>query len=575
MDPAFVERHWDVLPNLKRLRDSGYFGRLATTTPPQSPVAWSTFITGLDPGRHGIFDFVHRDPTTLQPFSSMGRTDPPRFSLPVGPFLLPLSSGKVVSLRRGEPFWKSLSDQGVDVSVMHMPTNYPPVQAGHALAGMGTPDMEGTLGTFTFFTDDLEEISREVPGGRIVKVHPEGGHLLLHFTGPPNTLRADHSASSTTMTVDVDQSQPVARFKLGEQVAVLKQGEWSDWLVAEFPLIPHLSSVPATFRIYAKQLMPGIQIYVSALNADPVFPALPVSAPPDWSRRIAVETGRFYTMGTPEDTSALRQHVLTHDEFRSQTKWVFQEERSLLRYSLRHYKDGLLFFYFSAVDQNSHILWGRYESELLDVYRAVDECIGEARAKVPDAEIIVMSDHGFSSFDRAANLNTWLSHRGFLSLRGQPADSTDLASIDWSTTEAYAVGLNGLYVNLQGREAHGIVASRRAKQAILANLREQLLAWRDPANGKPVVSAVYASNPSPDNFAVAPDLIVGYNAGYRASWQTGIGGTPTEELENNHDEWIGDHCMDPVVVPGVLFTSSKLPGAKSKISDVTALVLQF
>jgi predicted AlkP superfamily phosphohydrolase/phosphomutase len=575
MDPGFVERHWNSLPNLASLRDQGHFSRLGTTTPPQSPVAWSTFITGLEPAEHGIFDFVHRNPKTLQPFSSMSRPEEPRWTLPLGPYILPLSRSHVISLRHGKPFWQLLSEHRVPVSVIRMPTNYPPVSAGTALSGMGTPDLRGTLGTFSFYTNDPEELSRAVAGGRIIKVRLEGGHGVLNVEGPPNALRKDHSFASADLVVDVDRDYPVARLQLGENLAIIREGEWSEWMAADFSLIPHLSSVSGTFRVFAKQLHPRFELYVSPVNIDPISPALPIAAPSGWGRTIARDIGPFFTMGTPEDTSALRQQVFTLPEFRTQTRLVFEEERRLLRYSLRHFTGGLLFFYFSSVDQNSHMLWARHESELLEVYRAVDECIGEVRRQFPTTELIVLSDHGFTTFDRAVHLNTWLLHRGFLALNSAPGDNTSLGNVDWSSTEAYALGLNGLYLNRKGREQHGIVASGEQSRAIVANLREQLLAWRDPVNGRHAVNAVSEVKPTTQSAAVAPDLIVGYSPGYRASWQTGLGETPPEEIEDNNDAWIGDHCINPADVPGVLFTSSKVNARNPKISDVTASILKF
>jgi len=576
MDPGFVERHWKDLPQLASLRDRGHFSRLGTTTPPQSPVAWSTFITGLEPAQHGIFDFVHRDARTLQPFSSMSRTEAPRWMVPLGPYILPLSGSRVISLRRGTPFWQLLSEHRVPVTIMRMPTNYPPVGAGRAISGMGTPDLRGTLGTFSFYTDDPEELSRSVPGGRIIKVSLENGHGVLPVEGPPNPLRKDHAFTSASLLVDVDRDYSVARLQTGEDVTIIREGEWSEWMVADFALIPHLSSISGIFRVFAKQLHPRFELYISALNIDPISPALPIAAPPNWSRTIARETGRFFTMGTPEDTSALRQQILTLPEFRAQTRLVFEDERRLLRYSLRHYSGGLLFFYFSSVDQSSHMLWKRHESELLDVYRAIDECIGEVRIAFPAVELIVLSDHGFTTFERSVNLNTWLSNRGFLALKGAaPGADATLGSLDWSSTEAYAVGLNGLYLNRKGREAHGIVAPGRQSRATVENLREQLLAWRDPVNGRRVVEAVYEVNATPQDAGVAPDLIVGYGAGYRASWQTGLGETPAEEIEDNNDAWIGDHCINPADVPGVLFTSSRVSPQNPKIPDVTASILKF
>ena len=150
MDPGFVEQHWADLPNLARMRDEGSFTRLATTTPAQSPTAWSTFITGLAPAEHGIFDFVHRDTATMEPFLSYSETPAAaRFRIPFFEYELPLSRSHVVSLRRGKAFWETLGEHGIPATIVHMPTNYPPVESGEGLSGMGTPDLQGTQGTFS------------------------------------------------------------------------------------------------------------------------------------------------------------------------------------------------------------------------------------------------------------------------------------------------------------------------------------------------------------------------------------------------------------------------------------------
>jgi predicted AlkP superfamily phosphohydrolase/phosphomutase len=187
----------------------------------------------------------------------------------------------------------------------------------------------------------------------------------------------------------------------------------------------------------------------------------------------------------------------------------------------------------------------------------------------------VLSDHGFTTFERAVHLNAWLKNRGFLTLTGQPADDTSLDNLDWNSTEAYAIGLNGLYINRKGREAHGTVVPGRQSQALIANLKEQLLAWRDPAGGKQIVESVYEEKPTAANAAVAPDLIVGYGRGYRASWQTALGGTPELEIEDNADSWIADHCINPADVPGVFFTSDKNSAHVANIQDVAGLILHF
>lgn len=575
MDPNFVERHWSALPNLARLRNQGSFSRLGTTTPPQSPVAWSTFITGLEPAAHGIFDFVYRDPSTLIPFSSMGRTEEPRYSLPLGPYRLPLARSRIISLRRGITFWQVLSERGIPVTIVRMPTNYPPLESGHALSGMGTPDLEGTLGTFSFYTDDPEEVTRSVSGGRIVKVELSGTNIVLPIQGPPNSLRNDHRISTVDLVVDIDPEQPLARVVVAGQMAIIREGEWSGWLAADFPLIPHVVSARGMFRIFVRQLHPRFELYVSPLNIDPISPALPVSAPPSFSRTVADETGRYYTLGIPEDTSALRQGVFNLSQFLTQSRLVLDDEQIQLRYALRHFESGFLFFYFSSVDQNSHVLWGRHEPELLDVYRAIDDCIGEVMRQVPTAELIVMSDHGFTAFDRAVHLNTWLYQQGFLALHGQSDNATSFINVDWSRTKAFALGLNGVYVNLAGRERRGIVQPGSAYQALLNTLREQLLAFRDPANDRPVIEAIHTTHADAENASVAPDLLIGYAPGFRGSWQTALAGIPPAVIEDNVDAWIADHCINAADVPGVLFTNRQIRKADPKLEDITVSVLQL
>lgn len=569
MDPSFLERHWSELPNVAHLRAQGGFRRLATTMPPQSPVAWSTFITGWDPAQHGIFDFVHRDPRTMQPFSSLARVVDPRFQIPLGPFVLPLSSARVETLRRGEPFWRMLWDRHIPVTIMHMPTNFPPEQAGQAIAGMGVPDLRGTEGTFTFYTDDPEEAAREVPGGRIVNVHAGNGRYELPLEGPPNSLRRDRRFAAENLIVEADPERDVARVTLGSTAVIVQQGEWSEWLRADFPLLGWLAGARGMVRVYAKEFHPRLALYVTPVNMDPRAPELPISAPASYSRAVAGAIGPFFTQGIAEDTSAYRQGVLNLEEFLHQATLVRNDEMKLLGYSLDHFREGLLFFYFSSIDQASHMLWGKHEPELLEVYRAVDGAIGEVARRFPRAEIMVMSDHGFTSFDRAVNLNTWLWEKGFLALTGPPRGGDEgFSDVHWSKTQAYAMGLNGLYLNIAGRERQGILQTGAQTDAVIGKLARELTGFRDPVNGHQVVEVAPATG-----VRMGPDIIVGYGRGYRASWQTALGGAPPTILEDNTDAWIGDHCINAADVPGVLLSNRTLRAERPSLKDVTVTVL--
>jgi predicted AlkP superfamily phosphohydrolase/phosphomutase len=584
MDPKYVESHWGDFPNLNKLRQQGEFRRLGTTIPPQSPVAWSTFITGMDPGGHGIYDFIHRNPDTAMPFSSMSEISEPGKTLSIGPYVLPLTSGKVRSLRNGKAFWQSLAEHNIPVNVIRMPTNFPPIEAGHSLSGMGTPDMRGTFGTFTFFTDkpspgdaDHHELKpRQVPGGIIVPITVKNHRAELRVEGPSNTLRKDQMRTAVTLTVDIDPQEPVARFQTGDVQFILKQGEWSPWIKAGFTLIPAVKDAAGMFRVYAKELRPFLQVYVSPINIDPAHPELPITYPEQYSQDLNEAIGPFYTQGMAEDTAALRQGVFNRDEYLAQSRLVATEHLKLLRHELDRFDNGLLFFHFFGVDQNSHMMWGKFDEPLLQTYKMVDEAVGWVMEKAGDATIVVMSDHGFSTFDRAVHLNSLLMQEGFLALDDPNNAGSDelFVHVDWSRTRAYALGLNALYLNLFDRERNGIV-DRVDSESLLKKIAGKLLAYRDPKNGKQVVDTVYFPREHfhGDMVESAPDLLIGYAEGYRASWQTALGAIPKSIVEDNNEAWVADHCIAARFVPGVLISNRKSTLDDPKLQDLTVSLL--
>lgn len=535
MDPGFVERHWDQLPNLRRLRDAGGLARLATTTPPQSPVAWSTFVTGLDAEQHGIRDFVQRD-AAGKPVSSFAETLEPRFRLPLGPYVLPLSRARVRLLRRGRAFWELLDEQGIPVAVMRMPVNYPPVERGEALAGMGTPDLEGTFGTFTYYSDDPLETPGEVPGGRVVAVAADHHRLRLPLDGPPHPLRRDGRKLRAEILVDIDPETDAMRGRVDGREFVLRRGEWSPWIRVRFGT--GLASIAGILRLYARELTPAVRIYRTPLNVDPADPALPISAPAGLARELAGRIGPFATLGIREDTAAARQGVLSREEYLEQSNAIFAEDERMLEDCLARYRGGLLFFYFSEADQNSHLLWGRYEAELVGTYRQIDGVVGMVRSRFPGATLIVMSDHGFAAFDKSVNLNTWLSQEGYAG-------------------RASAMGLNALYVEAGADH-----------DKVVRELVRKLGELRDPETGAAVVEQVAVH-------ALPPELTVGYARGYRASWETGLGETPAGSvIRTNQDAWIGDHCMAADEVPGVLLGTRRPAVADPALRDLPVTILR-
>jgi hypothetical protein len=287
MDPEFVENHWGSLPNLYRLHREGDFQRLATSIPPQSPVVWSGVITGMDPGGHGIFDFVHRDPTTRIPFSAIAEVEESKLKLPIGPWIIPLSSGEARLLRKGKAFWQILAEHGVNATVIRMPVNFPPVECEtNSLAGMGTPDLRGTLGTFSYYTEDAAEDRDTVPGGRIERIEVIENVANVLVQGPVNTLRKDRSVSSIPLEVYRDPVERLARIDIGESQIILHEGEWSKWIIVRFPVITGIRNTAGMLRLLLRKVRP-LKLYVSPINVDPLQPELPISTPSSYSRTLA------------------------------------------------------------------------------------------------------------------------------------------------------------------------------------------------------------------------------------------------------------------------------------------------
>lgn len=580
------------LPHFAELARRGRFGPLGTSIPPQSPVAWASFITGLDPGGHGIFDFIHRDPGTMTPYLSTTRTVPPGHVLSLGRYRLPLTAGRVELLRRGRAFWEELDARGIDTTIVRMPANFPP--SGHAareLSGMGTPDLLGTYGTFSLYTSDPFMTEGPVAGGTIYRVVPKDGRVSGTLEGPDDPLLAEHEKVRTPFVADIDTSHRFAKIVVGSEERLLRVGEWSDWVPVRFALA--WGDLHAQCRFYLKALDPDIALYVSPLNLDPFAPALPVSSPASYAADLARATGRFYTQGMPEDTKALKAGVLTPSEFLQQARLAADEVNRQYRYVLEHVADGFLFYYFGNVDQVSHMMWRAMDPEhpaydpavdpqfrtvIEDLYVEMDGIVGRTLEGLgPNDLLVVMSDHGFTSWRRSFNLNTWLRDRGYLALRpGRvPGPSATLEDIDWSRTRAYGLGLNGLYVNLRGREAHGIVEPG-ARDALVRELDAGLRSTIDPRTGAPAVTRTFGREDLHTVAAtedVAPDLIVGYTKGTRASDESALGGVAPEMIEDNRTAWTGDHCMDPDAVPGILLTSRPLHRQAATLRDLAPAIL--
>lgn len=571
LEPKIVEAMLEAgdLPALANLRTRGGLWRVATTYPAQTPVAWSTFATGVNPGGHGIFDFIRRDPSTYLPDLSLSRYEQKSAFLPP----------KVVNLRRGRPLWEPLSDAGIPSVVLRCPCTYPPDKLkGRMLSGMGVPDLRGGLGTPTFYSGADSSVE---PGEseNVVQVRLDGGGRFdTHIIGPRNPKSGEDIKLDVAVHVDRAARKVVIRSGGEPESLEVREGEWSDWLRLKFKA-GALTTIRGLLRFYLVRLEPVLELYASPINFDHSAPLFPISTPWDYAAELAGELGTYYTTGMVEDHTGLSNGRFGEQAFLDQCEQVLDEREKMMHYELARLEEGFFFILFDTPDRVQHMFWrfgedghpandGPVPDEMKRViaehYRSCDRIVGRALEHAGDDTLfIVMSDHGFNSFQRGVNLNTWLLEQGLLALKpglspGEEAGDL-LRGIDWSRTRAYALGLGDIYLNLAGREGEGIVGPDEVS-AVESQIIDGLTGLADPKRGgvairnvrrrAEIYSGPYASE--------SPDLLVGFAEGYRASWATSLGGVPEVLLEDNVKRWGGDHVIDPALVPGVLLANRVL-----------------
>ncbi|NIO22300.1 MAG: hypothetical protein GTN76_16625 [Candidatus Aenigmarchaeota archaeon] len=601
MDPHLTLQymHQGLLPNFSKLAGKGGISTLGTSIPPQSPVAWSNFIAGGPSYVHGIYDFIHRDPGTMAPYFSISKVTPPDRILKIGKYNIPLSKGRVENLRKGKPFWDFLAERDIPTTIFKIPTNFPCENKRiNMTSGMGTPDLRGGYGSYSFFTTAPNSFRKKTSGGKVVPVVFEGEMLRTELSGPENIFLKNSPKSSIPIRIWRDHEHPVLRVLIQDRELLLKEGEWSSWIPLSFPMLKPGYDVKGIVKIYVKSVRPDFGMYVSPINIDPSDPALPVVSSKEYGEDLVRNVGYFYTQGFPEDTKALSEGILDEQEYLDLAYQILFERGRLLDFELKRFlkqKTGLLFFYFSSLDQNSHMyyrtidpqhplydakLGKQYGTTLQGIYAEMDRIFGEIITRYdiddPNNTLIVMSDHGFVSFRRQVNVNTWLYENGFLALdRKDNYENGDyFANVKWSKTAAYNVGINSIYLNMRGRESSGIL-SRAQVKGLISSLRDKLLKLVDLKTGKKAISRVWVvrdidriRNPH------APDLIIGWNAGYRTSWSSILGGFSNDVFTDNLDKWSGDHCVDSALVPGTLVTNRKIIQKNPNLHDVTATILK-
>jgi predicted AlkP superfamily phosphohydrolase/phosphomutase len=580
------------LPHLAALRDQGCFKPLGSTLPPISPVAWSSFQTGTNPGKHNIFDFLIPDLRTYEPKLSSVEITPPRRSIRLGKYRIPLGKAGLRLLRKSKPFWNILSEYGVFNCIIRVPITFPPEKLrGVQLSAMCVPDLRGTQGTFSHYTTRPHQ-EGEKTGGETHFVKRNGNTIRADLLGPQHPLRSDLGPLKLPFTLTV-KGRDRAVLKIGGSKYELCQGQYTDWLQVSFPVVPGLK-VHGVCKFLLLATEPEIELYVTPVNIDPEQPAMPIGYPSVYPVYLAKRQGPYATLGLAEDTWGLNEHVLEDQHFLQQCLDFDREREEMFFDGLDKVPRGVCVCVFDGTDRMQHMFWRYLDKDhparpkevppalatvIEDLYRRMDDLVGRTMARCQDKDtlLMVISDHGFNTFRRGIDLNRWLEENGYLKVDDARRHEPHLAGVDWSQTRAFAIGLTGIFINVKDKYSQGIVPSGAEAEKLREEIARRLATLVDPQTGTKAFRRIYQAakvyrGPYKEQ---APDLIVGYDRGYRVSWEAAIGKTTREVFHDNIKAWSGDHCVDPTVVPGVLFCNRPIDTENARLMDIGPTVLEL
>ena len=583
LDPGLAERYMQEgkLPNLSRLREQGSFHRLRTTFPALSPVAWSTFATGVNPARHAMFDFLNRSLSSYMPYLSSSRVSEPAKILKLGKYRIPLGRPIVEMRRKSKTFWQILGQRQIASTIIRVPITFPPEKFnGRMLSAMCTPDLLGTQGTFALYTTRTG--GAEMESGNRRPLVRDGALCRGAIQGPPNSLHEEALPMEIPFSLRVERDGG-AELAIGGERYRLALGEYTPWVKLTFTAGLGIK-VSGIARFLLTESGDEVSLYSTPINIDPEAPALPISHPSYYAAYLSKLLGAFSTLGMAEDTWALNEHAIDSDAFLKQAYLIFEERKAMFFSALDRTRRGVVACVFDTTDRVQHMFFaqkdggGEYSRVIEDLYRRADELVGRTMALMDsETALFVLSDHGFTSFERGVDLNAWLLQNGYLALKqGADGRSSYLKDVDWSRTRAYTFGLAGVYINQKGREAEGIVDPGEAR-ALKRELAAKLSGLYDEQRARPAVRHAWPSDSlyTGPYLDAAPDVIVGYGEGYRASWDSAVGKVTADVFADNAKAWSGDHCVDPHLVPGVLFSNRKIEAADPGIEDMAPTALDL
>ena len=552
-DPVFFEnlQGEGKLPHLTDLIARGGYSRFRVTNPPQSEVSWTGIATGLNPGGHGIFDFVHRNPETYALQVSL---------LPTQKNILGI---QFVPPHNTQTIFDEAVQDGYPATSLWWPATFPAKIASpvRTIPGLGAPDIFGRLGVGVAYSMEPTSYDEELKTHLEPLYRQSAGQYSGRVEGPlQKTLTSTKKALLDFQLTFQDEN--FAQLSLSKQKINLEIGEWSPIFEITFKVGFGISIKAVTRAILVKG-EPAPVLYFLPLQAHPLHAPWPYATPKGFVKNIWKECGPFLTLGWPQDTNGLEEGFITDDQFLDLCNQIFEERKCVFLHLLNSYDEGVLACVFDTLDRIQHMFWKDRKDVIEDWYIKLDELVGEVQkrltGKYTDADIrlLIVSDHGFGNFDYKVHINRWLVDRGYLVQLSQKKQG-DLKDVNWGKSRAYALGLNSLYLSLEGREGQGIVTPGE-RSDLIQTLKDELLQWKGPDGGS-VVQNVYSQDEvfTGPLAAYGPDLIIGYHPGYRASSETGLGQWGEEQIAINKDHWNADHCFSAEAVPGVLMSNRRL-----------------
>ena len=591
-DPGLARKYMAEgrMPNFSAMAEKGHFSELATSCPSISPVAWSSYATGVDASRHNIYDFLTRDPCSYLPVLSSSDIGTRPRTLNLGFAKVPFGTKAVYRfMQKSQPFWKLLGEGRVWSSIIRVPITFPPqkFKNGTLLSGMCVPDLQGTQGSFSFYSTRERAADQHI-GGQQYKVVRRGNRIESNLTGPHGK---DGHRMKAPFSLELDDEKRRARLTVGKETVELGFQEYTPWIV-----VPFDGGVQGIARFYIQTWgKDAFELYVTPINIDPASPAMPISHPFVYSIYLAKLFGPYATLGLAEDTWALNERVIDEKAFLDQAWLIFEERKKQLWDVLAKTKRGFVTVVFDTTDRISHMFYRyldpthpanegkdteQHKDVIPELYAKMDGFLAEVQEKLgkdDDTVFMVISDHGFTNFRRGVNLNTWLKDEGYLVLKEGCETSRDyFQDVDWERTKAFTIGLTGIFINRKDREAKGTVGKDEVP-ALCREIKAKLEALRDPLDGKQVVRELFLtaelhSGPYAD---MAPELLVGYERGFRHSWDCATGSVSRAIFTDNTKSWSGDHCVDPRLVPGVFWCNRKVAKEKPELLDMAPTVLDL